>query len=44
MKLSQETATLKAKVVVNATGAWVNRLRQEVATETVSGDHNEVVI
>ena len=35
-ELSQETATLKAKVVVNATGAWVNRLRQEVATETVS--------
>lgn len=30
-----ETVDLKAKVVVNATGAWVNRLRQEVAAETV---------
>lgn len=31
-----EAAELKAKVVVNATGAWVNQLRGQVATETVS--------
>jgi glycerol-3-phosphate dehydrogenase len=35
-ELTGETATVKAKVIVNATGAWVNRMRQEVAAETVS--------
>jgi glycerol-3-phosphate dehydrogenase len=28
-------AEIKAKVVVNATGAWVNNLRQMMTTETV---------
>ncbi|RZU45153.1 glycerol-3-phosphate dehydrogenase [Fluviicoccus keumensis] len=31
-----EVALLRAKVVVNATGAWVNRMRSDVASETVS--------
>lgn len=35
-EITGETATLKAGVIVNATGAWVNRLRQEVAPETVN--------
>ena len=35
-ELSGQVVELKAKVLVNATGAWVNRLRQEVADETVS--------
>jgi len=35
-EVSGQVVSLKAKVVVNATGAWVNRLRAEVATETVS--------
>ena len=30
-----QTAELKAKVVVNATGAWVNKLRQMMTTDTV---------
>ncbi|MDO8328965.1 MAG: glycerol-3-phosphate dehydrogenase/oxidase [Fluviicoccus sp.] len=34
--MTGETADLRAKVVVNATGAWVNRMRQDVASETVS--------
>lgn len=35
-EVSGQTVELKAKVIVNATGAWVNRLRQEVAAEVVS--------
>ncbi len=34
-EISGETAQVQAKVVVNATGAWVNRMRQEVTEQTV---------
>jgi glycerol-3-phosphate dehydrogenase len=35
-EVTGERVELKAKVIVNATGAWVNQMRQTVAAETVS--------
>lgn len=35
-EVTGQTATLKTKIVVNATGAWVNRLRQDIVTDVVS--------
>lgn len=35
-EVTGQTATLKTSVVVNATGAWVNRLRQGVVADVVS--------
>ena len=35
-EVTGQTATLKTKTVVNATGAWVNRLRQSIVTDVVS--------
>lgn len=35
-EVSGKSIELKAKVIVNATGAWVNQIRQTVAAETVS--------
>ncbi|PTQ89419.1 glycerol-3-phosphate dehydrogenase/oxidase [Agitococcus lubricus] len=35
-EVTGQRVSLKTKTVVNATGAWVNRLRQQIAPETVS--------
>ncbi len=35
-EVTGQTVALKTKIVVNATGAWVNRLRQDIVTDVVS--------